>query len=500
MTHGVEYDFSRPFFAQFGDLMKKVPAMSDFNTSAVNSDYCNYSANCKNCYLFIAGRNSENVMFSSRIFESKDSLDLYTADKLELCYEDVQCANSYRLFFSRYSDDCSDSWFLYDCKNCQNCFGCVNLVGRQYYIFNQPYTKEDYFKKLAEMNLDSFTALRKAREEVSKVFAGAIHRYARVINSPDSTGDNLYNAKNCQSCFDLMGTNSENSKYCHYAMGMKDSYDNYGAPYAEDVYETIAVGFESSENSKYRFSYFIKASSDIWYSYNCNSSHNLLGCVGLRNKEYCIFNKQYSKEEYLALFPRVIEQMRQVPYLDSKGREYRYGEFFSADMSPFAYNETIAQEYFPMAKVEADKEGWKWKDAEARDYKIDMPAGEIPDSIKDVGDDILEKVIGCEHGEKCDDQCTMAFRIIPAELQFYRRMNLPLPRFCPNCRHYRRLKERSPLKLWKRQCMCDYAIHMNRTKHAHHPDGKCSNTFQTPYSPDRRETVYCAQCYQAEVL
>jgi len=55
----------------------------------------------------------------------------------------------------------------------------------------------------------------------------------------------------------------------------------------------------------------------------------------------------------------------------------------------------------------------------------------LPDNIKDVPDDIVGKVIECQHQGKCNEQCTEAFRIIEPELAFYRRMNLPLPRLCP---------------------------------------------------------------------
>ena len=76
-----------------------------------------------------------------------------------------------------------------------------------------------------------------------------------------------------------------------------------------------------------------------------------------------------------------------------------------------------------------------------------------------------------------------AFRILPEDLKFYRRMNLPLPRLCPNCRHYQRLKQRNPLKLWHRKCMKE----------------GCTNEFETSYAPNRPEIVYCEKCYQQEV-
>jgi hypothetical protein len=126
-----------------------------------------------------------------------------------------------------------------------------------------------------------------------------------------------------------------------------------------------------------------------------------------------------------------------------------------------------------------------------RSYKITKKAQDLPDRIKEVGDEILNEVIECAHNQACNEQCTQAFRIVKDELQFYRRMNLPLPRLCPNCRHYQRLKQRNPLKLWHRQCMCD------KNNHAHKE--RCPVEFETSYAPERKETVYCESCYNAEV-
>jgi len=231
------------------------------------------------------------------------------------------------------------------------------------------------------------------------------------------------------------------------------------------------------------------------------SSSNLFGCVGLRNKQYCILNKQYAKEEYEELVPKIIAHMNEMPCTDKQVRTYKYGEFFPAELSPFAYNETVAQEYFPLTKEEALEQGYAWKDPDARDYKITKKPGELPDNIKDVHESILKEVIGCAHEGKCLHQCTSAFKIIEPELQFYGKMNVPLPRLCPNCRHYERLAQRNPLHLWRRKCMClptgRQAIR-NTAKHFH-GDDPCPNEFETSYAPDRPEIIYCEQCYNAEV-
>ena len=111
-----------------------------------------------------------------------------------------------------------------------------------------------------------------------------------------------------------------------------------------------------------------------------------------------------------------------------------------------------------------------------------IKASDLPDNIKDVDDSILKEVIECNNA---NNNCagSKVLRIIPQELKFYKKMNLPLPRLCPDCRHRERIKQRNPLKLWKRKCM----------------NKGCDNTFETTYSPDRKEIIYCEECYNKEV-
>ncbi len=221
------------------------------------------------------------------------------------------------------------------------------------------------------------------------------------------------------------------------------------------------------------------------YSMCCEGgSENLFGCVNLRKKQYCILNKQYSKEEYESLVIKIKKHMDEVPYVDKKGRVYKYGEYFPIELSPFAYNTTMAQEYFPIGKEEAEKNNYPWDKVAERNYKIDFEIGSLPDDIKDVKDDIVGKVIACEHAGKCEQLCTTAFKIIPDELNFYRKMNLPLPHLCPNCRTFERLKQRTGIELYHRTCMKE----------------GCGNEFETTYSPDRSEIVYCEQHYKEEVF
>ena len=389
---------------------------------------------------------------------------------------------------SIFCQDCSNSFdlmYCFDCKNCNDCIGCVGLRGQKYNIFNKQYTRDEYFEKRNKVFNVGSNGLQNISKKFKELKLRFPHKFSTILYSTEVEGDHIVQSKNAKRCFDIK--ECKDVKYCKQMISSKDVQDVNYCEFSELCYDYL--GFWKVHQTK--FSNTCGESNNLSYSDFCSASHDLFACIGLRNKSYCILNKQYTKEEYEELVPKIIEHMNDMPYVDSKGRVYKYGEFFPSELSPFCYNETIAQEYFPLTKEQAQEQGYKWKDREERNYQIDIKNTEIPDNIKDVTEDIIGKVIECEHKGTCNEQCTEAFKIIPQELQFYQRMNLPLPHLCPNCRHYQRLKQRNPLKLWHRSCMCD------KTNHEH--KGKCQTEFETSYAPERPEIVYCERCYQQEV-
>ena len=483
LEYGQVYDFTKPFLTQFRDLFLRVPKIAtQMSNDVLNSEYSNHLGSSKNCYLVFASMGDEECMYCTHINNSKNLLDCHTMYKSELCYECFNCNDSYNLKFSTQSQNCIDSSFLFNCRNCSNCFNCSSLINKSYCINNHQYTKEEYLEYINKIQIENIEVLDKSINEFKKLKINTIRKGTESINSIGSIGSFLKNTKNCNNCFDV--SNCEDEKYVGYSSDSKNVMDGYAVyPKSELSYEVVASGLNSSSNS---FCYLPwDGAFNLKYSTfalpNCN---NCFGCTQIRGKSHCILNKQYTKEKYEEMIPKIIKHMSDMPYIDSKGRIYKYGEFFPSELSPFAYNETIAQEYFPLTKEQAIEQGYKWKEKVDRDYSIDIHTEDIPDSIKDIPDtDILNKVIECAHKGACNQQCTEAFKIIPEELSFYRRMNLPIPRLCPNCRHYERLSERNPMKLWHRQCMKE----------------GCTNEFETSYAPERPEIVYCEKCYQQEV-
>jgi len=499
---GKDFDPSKPFFEQFAELLISVPRMALEAYQNENSPYSNFTWIAKNVYLSPSTMYSENIAFCFSCWHTSELFDCYRVDNSQLGYEILESSRCSTSRYIIYGAECLDSAFLFDCRNCRSCFMSSNLRNKSYVFRNEQLSPDEYKKRISLVDFGSYHEMQNLIKEYRSMSAMALRKFAAFNKGENFSGDILGNVKNAHYCFS--GTDVENVKYGGQMLKIKDSMDIYGAgPPGELLYEGVNVGYN---DSLILFSsHTFENMNDVQYCDYCRlSGDHLFGCAGLHKGRYSILNKQYTEEEYKELVPRIISRMGSVPYTDKKGRIYKYGEFFPSELSPFAYNETIAQEFFPLSKERTIESGFRWRDSDIKEYKITRKPEELLDNIKDVGDDIFKETIECSHKGGCVHQCTSAFRIIPEELAFYRRMNLPLPRLCPNCRHYERLAQRNPMKLWHRKCQCagvkgESGVHANTVKHQH-GEGHCPNEFETSYAPERPETVYCESCYNSEIV
>ncbi len=457
MTYGRSFDFSRPFFDQWKELMNTVPRLGIDIVNCENSDYCNYCGDDKNCYLDIAGEANEDCYFDLFTKYSKNCVDCTFAYNSTLCYECIQVYNCYNVRYSQYMEDCSDCALCFDCKGSRNCLLCINQRNKEYCILNQQYSKEEFQKKLSELKLNSWKGLQAVFALWKKMrIEKGIYRDMYNLSCENVIGNDVKNSKSCRHCFNV--TNSEDGAYLYDVLDAKDCQDmNYSLYKPELAYDTIST-------LQMRSSAFNMAShycSSVFYCDLTNNSKNLFGCIGLNHKEYCILNKQYTKKEYEELLPKIITHMETTK---------EWGNFFPLTISPFGYNETVAQEYMPLKKTDVQSRTWTWRDESAADQEYLGPSVEIPDRIEDVNDDITGKILKCAGSGK-------PFKIIPQELKFYKQQGIPIPRKSPQERHKERNHLRSPRKLWERTCT------------------KCSKSTTSSYAPDRPEKIYCEECY-----
>ncbi len=467
-SYGKDIDFSRPFFEQFRELQDKVPLMALFNDDGVGSVNCEYTQNttfARNCYMGAMSWFVEDIMYYYSVGgpETRDIVDsLHIFNYTQIAYDSIfleHCYNCKNCYHSSGLNDCN---FCYDCKGCSDCFMCVNLRQKKYCILNKQYTKEEYEKILESYKLETYSGREKAKADFLNFLSKQIRRFADIRNSTNCTGNGMLNCKNSTNCFYARAC--EDMHYLSSGNEIKDSYDLTPAGKSSQCYE----GLTPDHDSKVLFSIYSLKSQELSYVENCHSSKYLFGCSAIKHGQYCILNKEYSKEEYFILRDKLIEHMKKTG---------EYGEFFPSEMSNFGYNETMAQEYFPLTKEEALAKGFKWWDQLQKTVSQEtLKPEEIPDSIFDVSDSVLNEILVCI-------KCKRNYKIVQNELIFYRKHSIPIPHKCFYCRNSERLKFENPLKLWHRKCMKD----------------GCQNKFETSYAPDRLEIIYCESCYNQEV-
>lgn len=149
-----------------------------------------------------------------------------------------------------------------------------------------------------------------------------------------------------------------------------------------------------------------------------------------------------------------------------------WGKFFPITYSPFGYNESLANEHFPLSEQEARTQGYHRM---SESYHVNIPQGIETIAGKNgfeghSDEEMLSKAILCEVTNE-------PFRIIKQELAFYKKMGIPLPTKHPQQRHKERFAKVLPKKLRHRQC------------------ANCAKEVLSPYTPERKEKIVCNECY-----
>ena len=460
---GQEFDFSRPFFEQWQEIVEKTPRPNlltgyEFDE---NCEYTNHAGKNKDCYMIFDSDENRDCYLSYSLNQCVNCVDCFRTRKSELCYQCIDSVKCYGSAYLQECDNCADSMFLKNCTGCKYCLMCSNLKNKEYHVENKPVSKEE-FEKFRAM-LGAHSTLQSAKERFEKLKLEYPQKYLHGVQNEDVSGDYLVQCKNAYRCFD-----SEDLWDCRYVtqgfMPLKNCMDIHECGEAELLYECSVCGYDVS---RCVFTNHCLASmNDLMYTSFCNHSKDCFGCVGIQRRQYCILNKQYTKEEYEELVPKIIEHM--------KGTG-EWGEYFPVDVSTYAYNESLAQDYYPMTKEEVEAFGWNWLEEVEKKDQYMGPKVELADSIDDVSEDICTEILTCEETAK-------QYKIIPQELDFYKQMHLPLPRISFFQRYKHNLEKRNGRVLHDRTC------------------DQCGVDIETTYDPSRPEKIYCEPCYQESLV
>lgn len=461
-SFGRSYDSSRPFFEQFQELNRQVPRpalFTDFSRDE-NCAYTNFAGLNKDCYMIFDSDENRECYYSYGMNGSQSAMDCYRVQKVELCYEAVDCTNCYNCAFIYNSENCFDCAFINNCIGCKKCVMCSNLQQKEYYYRNERVSPGEFER--IWLTLKSRRALESLAQEFEGFKAAFPQKYLRGYQNENVSGNYLVNCKNAEHCYDSM--NVWDCRFCSQVfMSLRDSLDCHECGDSQLLYQCSHLGY-NAYNVMFSSRCLNQLTNLAYCLYCFNGCADLFGCVGLKRRQYCILNRRYSEAEYRALRALIVDNMKQ------RGE---WGEYFPAACSAFPYNLTVAQEAFPLQREEAKVRGYRWHENYAPEHG---PAtSTLADNIDEVPAQAAGATLVCA-------QCRKGYRIIRAELRFYRMQGLAAPSLCFFCRHQQRLSARNPRYLWRRRCSC------------------CNAEIETTYAPRRPEKVCCESCYLQSLL
>jgi len=192
-----------------------------------------------------------------------------------------------------------------------------------------------------------------------------------------------------------------------------------GSYTADDMYGVMICGINTSDI--YCSYAVVDNCSNVFYSYALETCSYCIWCIGLKNKSYCILNKQYTKDQWEVLANEIFSSMES---------DNTLWDFFSPELNPFYFNDTFAGLLWNYDKQEIEKHWYLWREDS---IKVDVneswdiiPTNDLDDfeSLENntwsMDKEILKKVI--------QDDAWNYYRIVKPEYDFLMKHWLPLPR------------------------------------------------------------------------
>lgn len=442
------------------------------NTSVLNmenSDYTNQASNLKNCYLVFATWWAEDCMYGRRMHYSKNCIDCLYIAHCSLCYECIKSSTCHSCLFWYCLESCTNCYFCTKCINCTSCFWCTNLVWKQYCRYNEQLTKEQYEQK-THWCTQRKISYQQRQTYIARRRSETYYRTNDILQSEYVTWNGISNSTQAHLCWDI--SSCEQVRYCNDTTESVQCMDIsfFGIKWLQKSYEWSIIWLQSSDL------YFCNdCRENCSHLYYCNLcwlwSHHCFWCVWLINKSYCIYNVQYTKEQYEQIVPKIITHMQ---------KQWLWGEFFPPHISMVPYNDSIAYEYFPLHKIidvhgneKILHESWKgtvtllsqesiakayinfwWENIQVKRRTKETEIN-IPESIETITlsldqdlphqNDIFTKAFICNESQR-------PYRITKQEMTLYKHFWLPLPRYHQDIRHHKRMNMLPKRSLHLRSC------------------------------------------------
>lgn len=429
-TYAQEIDPNTSFFDQWKNFSHSVPRPAiETDIQSQNCSWSLYELRFKDSYATYGGVECDDIMYADICLWSSHAADVTNIVRSEWMYDATNTTECSHTSFSENCFSCLESYFCFGCVTCSNCFGCINLKNKQYCFLNKQLTKEEYKARMDEIDLTDTRIISQLKEKIITLWQKGYHNTEQNFKSENVIGD-LIIASNNMSGISVAGC--ERAYNIFDASNIKDSCDICTCSNTETSYNSVCI----TDGSDNKMSSLCSQCLDIEYCELCSSCEHCFGCIGLNRKKFCIFNKQYSEEEYWKYLDTLKVNMLQCG---------EYGQFFPYHTSLIAYNVSHADMFFTLSEEQVKKLSTRWYTFQKADTSQALPIDQLPNKLENINDDILNKQFICPESDR-------PFRIVKPELEFHRMMKLALPRVHPSIRRKYRYKRMLGLQLYTDTC------------------------------------------------
>ncbi|MEK7105380.1 MAG: hypothetical protein AAB865_01720 [Patescibacteria group bacterium] len=415
-VNGFAWNPNQPFFDQFRTLAHSIPigALRDDGSSvntigvdiadAEDSYMVFGSGEMKRVYYaYMSGMRSEDCVDVTNSGNNRESFGLDWSDGMFGCVYTFDCMT------------CINCAFLYSCDDCEHCFGATNQNHKQYLWFNEQLTREEWERRRAEVDLSKYSVFCEYVERFHALMAEAVWPEHSNLACEDCVGEGMIKCTRARECW--WGVNSTDLFHSWACLDQQASAFTVWAGRGSETYQSVDL--MNSQNCKYCIRVWRSISME--YSSDCYECQNCFGCFGLRHKQFCIFNNQYSEDEYWQKLDEIKCAMLE------RGE---YGTFFPGDFSQSGFQFSMGKMYFDYTPEEyaafqaphVDPSRGAVVMPSIADPEHALHIEDIPDALDDVDP---EKFVGkAIH----DPVFKRNYSVAPVEFEFYKKHRLPFPR------------------------------------------------------------------------
>lgn len=410
---GFEYDAEQSFWDQMWDLRLRAPEKATRSTGGENTIGI-ASYNSVDSYMACASM-VNRCLYTYAMVVAEDSIDISNGEKVIRSY---RVNGSQNIVDSEYvfeSVNCLNSSFLFDCWNCEFCFGATNKRNKKYLWFNKQLSEEEWHRKREQVYLACSSESKKYEDMFHDLMVqNAVWPQTFSFGNEQSTGERVLKCVRCEDCYWMI----KSVDVYRSRMGLENENCAYvsGPGWAKEAY--LSTG--TSRSAKIKFCMAGEKIINCEYCAFCVECENCFGCISLKRKKFCIFNKQYSEEEYWKKIDQIKCQM-----LD----EGAYGEFWPVKFCPFGLEYSVGEIYFGYSEDELIKWGAERFDPNQglvlAPKQLDQKAigvDDIPDCLSEMDS---AKYVGVPIYDKT---LKRNFSVTQTEFDMYQKKHWPFPR------------------------------------------------------------------------